>query len=168
VCMYLCDRHIPDHILHQQDKFAKLPALRLLRPFFDQWLGSGISGPEVCDDGLESAATEDEPHLSSPARRRTVRRKGSIVRGVSREPGNDTSRSMELQHSRTDMTPRRSVSRGPATVGREGTSGEPSRARSGNSAEADQASPGKQPFWLGGYDSARRRSGRDLSVSVSG
>lgn len=44
VCMYLCKRHIPDYILQQHKQLAKLPALRLMRPFLDQWLGGGMAG----------------------------------------------------------------------------------------------------------------------------
>lgn len=191
VCMYLCHRHIPDDILFQPEKLAKLPALRLLRPFLDQWLGGG-SGAEVCMDGLESAPTEDEPPTSSPSRRKApVRRKqGSIVRGISLEAG-EAQRVIDLERSRRgpvasprgdSRRPGGRDSNGIASVGREGSAGEPSRGGSQrNSAEelqqlflleVAQDSPSKQPCWLGGCNtarsSARRGSlpGRDSSTVI--
>lgn len=90
LCLHLCNRHIPDHVLQQPERLAKLPALRLLRPILDQCLGSGLQG-SVGDPGLESATTEAEPLLSNPARRTAHRHaeapapRGSIVRGGSVE-----------------------------------------------------------------------------------
>lgn len=84
VCMYLCRRHIPDHILQQPEKLAKLPALRLLRPFLDQWLGAGEPG----SDPVSVGEIEDEPHLSSPSRKSDAaacRKQGNIIRGVAPE-----------------------------------------------------------------------------------
>lgn len=101
VCMYLCHRHIPDHILQQPDKLAKLPALRLLRPLLDQWLGGGTR--EAGEECLESPAPEDERHPSSPSRRRSARRKGaSIVRASSLEPG-EAQRLMMMERSRSGL-----------------------------------------------------------------
>jgi len=68
VCMFLCRRHIPDLVLHQPEKLLKLPALRLMRPFLDQWLGSGISEEDKFETDFENAPREaDRNRESSPS-----------------------------------------------------------------------------------------------------
>lgn len=63
VCMYLCKRHIPDYVLQQHEQLAKLPALRLMRPFLDQWLGGGMAGSDT--DRVEATELEAsrDPHI---------------------------------------------------------------------------------------------------------
>lgn len=97
VCWHLCRRHIPDHILQQPEKLAKLPALRLLRPFLDQWFGGGAD--ESCDAVVQSARIEDSGPEPA-ARKRSVRRKpgDTIVRGASLGP-NEAHRERERERS---------------------------------------------------------------------
>lgn len=61
MCMYLCQRHIPDHILQQPEEIARLPALQFLKPFVDKWLDAEVDAPS----SPGSSPREDEAHARS-------------------------------------------------------------------------------------------------------
>jgi len=102
--MYLCNRHMPAHILQQPKKLAELPGLQLLRPLLDHCLGGGSPGPADCEFGVEDdppvgsasgerisrsskelpgtlmfPTSDDSPHLGGPSCRR------AMSRGLSRD-----------------------------------------------------------------------------------
>jgi len=75
LCIYLCQRHIPHHIIEQAEKLVKLPALRMLRPFIDQWLGGGSDDPQISNitggsAGVDQHLKRSDMHQSSQSKYR--------------------------------------------------------------------------------------------------
>jgi len=68
MCMYLCQRHVPDHILQQPEEIARLPALQFLKPFVDKWLDAKLAAPSSSG----SSPREDE------ANTRGIKRPGML------------------------------------------------------------------------------------------